>query len=33
VKFTAEKVAEVKGIPFSELAEVTTNNAKKFFGI
>jgi len=33
VKFTAEKVAEVKGIPFEEVARVTTQNAKQFFGI
>jgi TatD DNase family protein len=33
VKFTAEKVAEVKGITFDEVAERTTENAKKFFGI
>ena len=33
VKFTAEKVAEVKGISFGELAERTTQNARKFFSI
>ena len=33
VKFTAEKVAEVKGIPLEELALATTGNARKFFGI
>lgn len=33
VKFTAEKVAEVKGIPLEELAKATTGNARKFFGI
>ncbi len=33
VKLTAEKVAEVKGISFEELAQATTQNAKKFFGI
>ncbi len=33
VKFTAEKVAEVKGVSFEELALATTENAKKFFGI
>jgi TatD DNase family protein len=33
VKFTAEKVAEVKGITLEEVAERTTQNAKKFFGI
>ena len=33
VKLTAEKVAEVKGITLDEVAERTTQNAKKFFGI
>lgn len=33
VKFTAEKIAEVKGITLEEAAERTTQNAKKFFGI
>ena len=33
VKFTAEKVAEVKGISLEEVARTTTQNAKKFFGI
>lgn len=33
VKLTAEKVAEVKGISLGELAERTTQNARKFFGI
>ncbi len=33
VKYTAEKVAEVKGISFEELADKTTQNAKKFFNI
>ncbi len=33
VKFTAERVAEVKGITLEEVAERTTQNAKKFFGI
>jgi len=33
VKFTAEKVAEVKGLPFEELAQATTHNAKAFFNI
>ena len=33
VKLTAEKVAEVKGIPLEELARATTGNARKFFGI
>ncbi len=33
VKFTAEKVAEVKGVSLEELADATTQNARKFFGI
>lgn len=33
VKYTAEKVAEIKGISFEEVAEATMNNAKKFFRI
>ena len=33
VKFTAEKVAEVKGLDLDEVARVTTQNAKNFFGI
>ena len=33
VKLTAEKLAEVKGVPFEELAEVTTENTKMFFNI
>ncbi len=33
VKFTAEKVAEVKGVSFEEVARITTQNAKQFFGI
>ena len=33
VKFTAEKVAEVKGLTLEEAAERTTQNAKKFFAI
>lgn len=33
VKFTAEKVAEVKGVSLEELAQATTQNARKFFGI
>lgn len=33
VKFTAEKVAEVKGVSLEELAERTTQNACNFFGI
>lgn len=33
VKLTAEKVAAVKGISLDELAQATTQNARKFFGI
>ncbi|HTA77408.1 MAG TPA: TatD family hydrolase [bacterium] len=33
VRFTAEKVAQVKGITLEELATATTRNAKRFFNI
>lgn len=33
MRFTAEKLAEVKGISFDELAQSTTKNAKQLFGI
>lgn len=33
VKYVAEKIAQLRGIPFEEVAEVTTANAKKLFGI
>jgi TatD DNase family protein len=33
VKFTAEKLAEVKGLSLDEIAERTTENARRFFGI
>jgi len=33
VKYVAEKIAELKGVGFEEVAEVTTRNAKEFFGI
>jgi TatD DNase family protein len=33
VKITAEKIAEVKGVTYHEIAEITTQNARKFFGI
>lgn len=33
VKYIAEKIAELKGISFDKVAEVTTENAKKLFGI
>lgn len=33
VKFVAQKIAEIKKIPLSEVEETTTNNAKTLFGI
>jgi TatD DNase family protein len=33
VKYVAEKVAEIRGISVEEVAETTTRNAKKLFGI
>ncbi|MCX6722411.1 MAG: TatD family hydrolase [Candidatus Staskawiczbacteria bacterium] len=33
VKYVAEKIAELKGIGFDEVASATTQNAKKLFGI
>lgn len=33
VKFAAEKIAELREISFEEVAEATTNNARKVFGI
>ncbi|MDQ0258016.1 TatD DNase family protein [Evansella vedderi] len=33
VKLVAEKLAELKEITFEEMAEITTNNGKKLFGI
>ncbi|HEX3028547.1 MAG TPA: TatD family hydrolase [Clostridia bacterium] len=33
VKFVAEKVAEIKGVTFESIAEITSNNAKKLFKI
>lgn len=33
VRFVAQKIAELKGISFEEVAEVTTANAKRLFGI
>ncbi len=33
VRLVAEKIAEIKGMTFSEIAEITTANAKKFFGL
>jgi TatD DNase family protein len=31
VKITASKLAELKGLPFDEVARITTRNAKKVF--
>jgi len=33
VKFAAEKIAKLRGISFDEIAEATTKNARKVFGI
>jgi TatD DNase family protein len=33
VRHVAEKIAELKGIPYDEVAQVTTENAKKVFGL
>lgn len=33
VKYIAQKIADIKNIPFEDVAEQTTKNAKKFFGI
>lgn len=33
VRFVAEKIAEAKGLSFEEVAQQTTENAKKLFGI
>lgn len=33
VKLVAEQIAELKGVSFEEVAETTTRNAKKLFGI
>lgn len=33
VKLVAEEIAEIKGLPFEEVAKATTENAKKVFGI
>ncbi|GGJ89241.1 hydrolase TatD [Lentibacillus kapialis] len=33
VKLIAEKIAELRGIPFDELSSITTENAFKFFNI
>ncbi len=33
VEYVARKIAELKGISFEEVAEITTNNARRLFGI
>ncbi|MEH7222911.1 TatD family hydrolase [Bacillus sp. JJ1566] len=33
VKYVAEQIAELKGVSFEEIAEKTSDNAKRFFGI
>jgi TatD DNase family protein len=33
VKYIAEKIAELKGLTFEEIAKITTRNGKKLFGI
>ncbi len=33
IKYVAEKVAEIKGVSFEEVAKITTNNAIKFFNL
>ncbi len=33
VQYVAEKIAEIKGMSYEEVAEITTENAKKFFHI
>lgn len=33
VKYVAEQIAELKGITFEEVAQKTSDNAKRFFGI
>ena len=33
VKFVAEEIAKIKEVPFDEVAKVTTENAKRIFGI
>lgn len=32
IKYVAEKLAEVKGVPVEEVARITTENARKIFG-
>ncbi|MDQ1284425.1 MAG: hypothetical protein QG620_773 [Patescibacteria group bacterium] len=33
VKYAAEKIAEIKGVSFEEVARATTENAQKLFGV
>jgi len=33
VEYTARKIAEIKGMDYEEVARITCDNAKKFFGI
>jgi TatD DNase family protein len=33
VKHVAERMAEVRGLSFEEICDITTRNAKRFFGI
>lgn len=33
VKLIAEKIAELRGLTLEEISEITTNNARKFFGV
>ncbi len=33
VKFVAEKMAEIKGVSYEQLCQITTENAKRFYGI
>lgn len=33
VRYPAEKLAEIRGVPFEEICRVTSENAKRFYGI
>ncbi len=33
VEYVARKISEIKGLTYEEVAEITLNNAKKFYGI
>jgi len=33
VKFVAQRIAEIKNLSTERIAEISTNNARKFFGI